>query len=218
MSKFAQLDGQDSVVESTINDIIPIEEGWGTAIARVGTYLGIFGTVLAGSLFGVKGVLLGVVGTAAATAANKKIKNISEGQVKKVLTNPKMQKYIITECDRIYSDLKKKYNTKGTSYVFEKKVPISAVEYDESKGIHFQMDLNKDNQKKVLNKLDKHYLFIENIGEYTIGIYADTDHVQGMDALFMLINKETRSHSHIIHMMIPAPTNEELKDLGFIEK
>ena len=37
MSKFSKLEGQDVVIESTLAEIVPVEEGWGTVVAGIGT-------------------------------------------------------------------------------------------------------------------------------------------------------------------------------------
>ena len=224
MSKFSKLEGQDVVVESALAEVSPVEEGWGAALAQVGTITGIFGSIVGGAFFGIKGLLLGAAGTAVAAAANKKLQNISESQVKKVLANPKMQKYITDECNKIYSKLAKYYkSSSGNSFIFEKKVSVNTVEVSGSDDITNINDNSEYSKSKVqrlkeYNKNERHYLFIEQLGDYTIGLYADSDHVQGIDVFFLLTNKDKDNEPRVVHHNIPAPTNEELKELGFVEK
>jgi hypothetical protein len=70
-------------------------------------------------------------------------------------------------------------------------------------------------QSSELDKEHRHYLFYEKIGEYTIGVYADTDHIQGIDVMFILQNLSRHTEAKLVNYNIPAPSNADIKAMGY---
>ena len=194
----------------------PITEGWGRQLLSIGTFIGAITSIARPDLG------LGI--SVGSFAAIQVLKKISKDQMKKILTHPAVKKYITQECDRIYKKVAAYYKSStARDWSFSKKVSQYTLDNYISDDItnidkDYNYHLNPDYVRKEDRKKRQQYLFIEKIGEYTIGIYADSDHIEGMHVLFSLMNKEREDEPHLVHYNIPAPTNTKLKELGFREE
>jgi hypothetical protein len=198
----------------------PVMEGWGVQLVNIGIGLGFF-TALAGA--GVANIPLTVIGTGlglVSYGANKHMENVSYDTVRKILNDTKVKAYIIKHCNAIYDRVSKYYGSStARSWRFSKKVnkrylymeseDITNIDTDES----FYKSASQ--QSSELDKEHRHYLFYEKIGEYTIGVYADTDHIQGIDVMFILQNLSRHTEAKLVNYNIPAPSNADIKAMGY---
>lgn len=103
------------------------------------------------------------------------------------MANPKIQKYIINKCKKLYNEEKKRYPgiIPNVPDIFcTDRNHLSVLKYTEAK--------------------------IYKIGGFKIVPAGDTDHIESMIVIFGYKNKDTT-----VVRKIPAPTNKELNDLGF---
>ncbi len=116
--------------------------------------------------------------------------------VRKVLGNEKVKKYIIAECDKIYAKEKKKHKS------LTPECP------------HGFIELFKKNPAIL-----KHTTFGERmknpsagqftVGKYTVVPFGDTDHIEKI--VVILYEKDSDTY---IGGVIPAPNKEDLKSVG----
>lgn len=118
---------------------------------------------------------------------------LSFKECKKIMANPKIKKYVLGECDRIYREVKKQ----GYSNECEMTKFNASRGKAMSDGITFK------------NHLFNHLIDFTAYGKYWIAYIGDTDHVEKIVVFFM--NKEEK----FITRTIPAPSAEDLKALGF---
>ena len=191
----------------------PVTEGWGTAIVQAGVFLGVFSSVVGLTTFNVPLLVGGAGFSIPFIAGSHKLQKISEANVKKILSNPKMKKYIESECDKIFSELKKRYS--GKNYILTNKVSEYDFEEQIADNITEKSEVSSKRVKRNPSKGMKNFVFNTVIGKYRIGLYADTDHVDGMDVFFTLTNKNVDSVPRLVFYQIPSPTREDIKAMGF---
>lgn len=131
------------------------------------------------------------------------IKVVSAQTIRKLIKNPKLQKYITLECDKIYKVQKKKDKSLIT------KLPDSKIE-------KIRQELASDTQNSFYNKTFHNHFNSKDLedtgakfGNYTVIFLSDTDHIQSV-CLVLYSKDKTKYQAH----KIPAPTK---KDLGFYE-
>ena len=174
----------------------PVNEGWGTAFASIGVILGL-GALIVNPIAGA-----GAIGAFA--LINGKLSSKSEQAMKKILDNPKIKKYIKDECDKAFKAVKAKHGSKFTISTDVKNNDIS-------------VDDVTTNGKRKYNDYMKNQIFNTKINGYFLEVYADTDHVDGMNVIFKLTDKSTKKWHYARHA-IPSPTREDIKTMGFREE
>ena len=175
--------------------IQPTTEGWGNALQTVASIVLPIAGLATGSI--VPAMIS--IGLTTASAV------INHNSLKKLINQPKLQKYIIGECDKIYAKAKKEEKT------------ISPVV---GKLDHMMMGSRPGNSDtKFIHKSTsiEHKYLVYNVGKYTVGVYGDTDHIDGM-VLLLQVQNDKLEWTKIRHFNIPAPTREDLKKMGFYEK
>ena len=101
MSKFAKLDQQDIMVESTLAELNPVEEGWGTLCLALGGMIGTgVGRMGKPGLGGA--IMLG------SAAANRYIMIKSSADLKKLFDLNEIKEYVKTECGKILKEEQEK--------------------------------------------------------------------------------------------------------------
>lgn len=118
---------------------------------------------------------------------------LSEKAAKKILADPKIKKYILSECDKLYNQVKKDGYSNNCDMQGFNVSRGSAL----SSGITFK------------NHLFNSLAFFEQLGKYWVAGVGDTDHIEKIIVFFM--NKDKK----FISKVIPAPTKDDLKALGF---
>lgn len=176
----------------------PVEEGWGMAISKVGVLMGL-GAFIANPLVG--GAVLG-----AAVATGSKLNSKAKEAYTKVLNSPKMQKYIVSECDKVYAKLVKKYKN-DPSYKLNKDTTLNTLMNHADKNIS---DSESSSEAYVQNNG-----FLTKVGKYSIYVLADTKHVDSIKVFFTLEPKTKDKHLKLLSYVLPAPTNDEIKAMGY---
>ena len=111
----------------------------------------------------------------------------------KILTNPKIKKYIISECDKIYKTVKKDGYTPKC----------------DMKRINISRSTAMASGLTIKNHIFNSLAFWKQIGQYWVAGVGDTDHIEKIVVFFM--DKD----EHFISKVVPAPTSEDMKALGF---
>ena len=206
----------------------PVEEGWGIALARVGMLAGagLAGYHLASKL-GVKagvaalkhgaslgtattvahvatGAAGGAMGAGIGTVGRKLTTKLTEKTLKSFLENAKIKKYVISQCDKIYNQLKK--TNKDVTTEVNWSSFIGAFKYSQASTKNASWAEIFKNNRSSLNNADGKYM---KLGKYSIDIYYDTTHIDAIIVVFGI--KGTKDE--YIGKRIPAPTNAELKKL-----
>lgn len=148
-------------------------EGWGVTL---------------GYLFGPVGVITAAI--------------VSEGNMRKVLNNPKIKKYIISNCDRLYKKACKEYPKYKVS---TNPTPV------------FHLD-DKTDDGVFMGALTRFGIVASDatVGKYYLLLDGDTDHVRRVIVRFVLIPKpNTGLKVRALLYTVPAPTKQDLIDLGF---
>ena len=102
MSKFAKLDQQDIMVESTLAELNPVEEGWGTLCLALG---GMVGSGI-GRITGKPG--LGGAIVLGSAAAGRYVTIKSSADLKKLFDLNEIKEYVKTECGKILKEEQEK--------------------------------------------------------------------------------------------------------------
>ena len=151
-----------------------VTEGWG---------------VIAGFLFGPLGIL--------ATSM------ISEANMRKLLNHPKLKKYVIANCDKLYKKACKEYP--------KYKVSTNTI-------ATFNVDDKTDDGlfyggiTRCIGTIGSNVI----VGRYYLMIEGDTDHFRRLIVRFVLIPKpNTDLKVKAVLYTVPAPTKQDLIDLGF---
>jgi len=195
MSKFSKLDGQDIVVESVLQEITPVEEGWKAAVGRIfgswasfavpaGLLMMLTGSFIPGVI---AGVFAGLAGTKAIAIAGSK-------ELKALLKKPELQKYIKEKADIAFKELKKEHKQLTTD--------IDAA----LRKIENKKDMNADDRGPVSKFLTKFAKCTVKIANYTIMATGDGE---SFDGLFVIFYDEEAGK--IIKHAIPVPKEEDLK-------
>lgn len=184
-------------------------EGWGTAFAKLAVVTGLaYGSAkaitatpgLRDSALGSSAVALGT-GLALGVGVEKGFNAISRKAAEKILSDPKMQKYIISQCDTIYKSLSKQ---KGVKYSTE----VS----DDFGDNDFKTAHIIQNNSTVLRNL-KNGVGRLKIGKYTIAAEGDITHVESVS---LVLTKFVEGAQPKIRLYaIKSPTNDDLKKMGF---
>ena len=176
----------------------PINEGWGMAIQKVGVLMGL-GAFIANPIIG--GAILG-----ATIAAGSKLNSKAKDAYTKVLNNPKMQKYIISECDKAYNKVAKKYKN-DPNYKINKDTKLNTLMNYSEKNVS-----DKDSSSEAYVQNDG---FLTKVGAYSVFVYADTKHVDSIKVFFTLEPKVSDKHIKLLSYVLPAPTSDDIKSMGF---
>ena len=185
----------------------PITEGWGMFLAHTAVFLGL-GAVLAAPTIATLGAAAAC--TALIVGANAHLNSKAEQAVNKILGEPKVKKYIISECDKIFKKLSNEYNGKKSMWRIKKGVSENLLNSE------FPDDVG---DKKVKSSM-KHIILTKRIGEYAVGLFADTDHIQAMHVFFTLTRKGDSGEEvlKLVQHVIPSPSKEDIKAMGFREE
>ena len=157
----------------------PVEEGWGMALGLIA------------------GIILAPVGMAIPIAQSELVRN----KFRKLLENPKLKKYIIGECDKIYKDAKRKW---------------PKITRDVNPGMFEGPENRSEDDKAFLGHrsigLRNRALSNFKIGSYTCVLIGDTEHIDGIQVLFRDMTNEK-----LFNINVPSPTREDIKKMGFRE-
>ena len=118
---------------------------------------------------------------------------ISYRQCKKIMADPKIKKYVLAQCDKIYKEVKKQG--------YSNKCEMSKVNASRGKAMTTGLTFS--------NYLFNNLIDFEQYGQYWIAYVGDTNHVEKIAVFFM--NKDEK----FITRTVPAPTAKDLQDLGF---
>jgi hypothetical protein len=165
---FTQITGNDNIIQEVLQ---PIEEGWG---------------VVASWFFNIQ----------TAGAAPLATMLMSSSNLKKLLRNPKLNKYIVNACRGVLSK--------------EKKRDSSVINKDPRGFIDkFRANWHGDDDTTVWERW-AHYGIAYRIGGFYVFFWCDTDHIQAARVVLYSQNRNA-----FMGIEIPAPTKEEL---GFYEE
>ena len=210
MSKFAQLKGQSVVVESTLQDIQPAEEGWVTSLSRAATIIasGVAGSGLGSSIadkFNVSDSMRNVlsdVGTLLGFLGGRYIHDIFYTKNgKKIIENPKFREHVIKEADACFKAAKKQ----DSSVIYDMdtrkiKVALNQITIDGEPGgvtnALWQATFRDAFEKRV------------KIGKYTIIVLGDEKKLNKIAVAFWSTKREK-----VILYGIKAPTVEEIDEM-----
>lgn len=116
--------------------------------------------------------------------------------IKKVMGDPKVQKYIKSECDRLLKE-EKKSNKTATP-----KIPSGLSNF-------LKKNSALRNNTKLMERLKNPSGGQFNIGQYTVVPFGDTDHVESIIVLFYIGDSD-----NVVGRKLKPPTKQDLKDLG----
>ena len=158
----------------------PVEEGWGMALGLIA------------------GILLAPIGMGIPIAQTE----IARNKFRKLLENPKLKKYIIGECDKIYKDAKRKW---------------PKITRDVKPGL-FEGSENRSKDDKAFfghRSISIRHRSLSNfkIDSYTCVVIGDTEHIDGIQVLFRDL-----TNGKLFNINIPSPTREDIKKMGFREE
>ena len=207
MSKFAQIEGHDIVVENTLMELNYVEEGWGEAIGALATFAvgagagligglkagqkiggdGILGSTLGGLLSGFLGFVGGFAGYVLFNAATAK-------KFMKIINHPKVHEYLEKEADAILKEAKKEDKTLLTDYEFKDDDLEKAAEEGklDVKGVMAAWRYMKSAEIKV--------------GKYNVLLMGDREELKRI-VLVLYSQKFNR----LVLKDLPVPSREELK-------
>ena len=196
-------------VNESFNPEDIMTEGWGTAFAKlavlVGAAYGIGRTIAATPGLGDSAIGSGiaVVGSGAALGAGieKGFNTISRKAAEKILSDPKMQKYIISQCNIIYKSLSRQ---KGIKYSTEVSDDFGDTDLKRAHIIQNDSSVFR-NLKNGVGRL--------KIGKYTIAAEGDITHVESVSLVLTEMVKGTQPRIKLYP--IKPPTNDDLKKMGF---
>ena len=158
----------------------PVEEGWGMALG-----------LIAGLLLAPVGMVIPIVQT-----------ELARSKCRKLLENPKLKKYIIGECDKIYKDAKRKW-PKLTRDANPKWFEGPENRSDDDKSFLGHRSFGLKNRA----------LHWFKIGGYTCVLIGDTAHIDGIQVLFRDMENEK-----LFNINVKSPTREDIKKMGFREE
>lgn len=207
MSKFAQIEGHDIVVENTLMELNYVKEGWGEAIGAIASFAigagagmigglkagqkiggdGIFGSTLGGLLTGFLGFVGGFAGYILFNAATAK-------KFMKIINHPKVHEYLQKEADTILKEAKKEDKTLLTDYEFKDDDLEKAAEEGklDVKGVMAAWRYMKSAEIKV--------------GKYNVLLMGDREELKRI-VLVLYSQKFNR----LVLKDLPVPSREELK-------
>ena len=168
----------------------PVEEGWGITLMRSLMFLGGGPVGLAvGSRISLPYKLAGL---------------ISNSNLSKMLKHPKMQKYLLDECNKLLKEEQKK-DKSVTGKVPSN--PIAALK----RWWHNNDEVGMFSKSNLMNFKDDwmdDMFFDLKVGEFTTTFWYDTDHIDA--AIVLFYSKDTGT---CFARRIPAPSNAELKSM-----
>ena len=189
MSKFYNLEGQSVVVEAALDDLRPVEEGWGYAVAKVlGTLAAADVAAFIGAIFSFG--ILAIPGAIIGGLKGWKFINLKASeQLVSLLNKDDIKKYIIEECDKKFKELKKK-NKNLT-------LDVDAAMKNSEK----LKEVSQDNRGPVDKFFTNFGKCTTKIGNYTIMATGDSDSFDGLHVVFF----DTEADK-LIRESIPVPT------------
>lgn len=216
MSKFYNLEGQSVVVEAALDDLRPVEEGWGAALAK---YLGLGAVGVAvtsivnkinvkvltdsaasGDFESVwkKMMAIGGVGVIASLfgqyKANKLINMEASKKLVELLNKDEIKKHIVAEAEKAFKEAKKehKHLTVDVEKVIEDKANSKEASADDRGIIKRFLTY----YAKCTTKVDKYTVFA-------------TGDFKSIDSLFVIFFDE--EENKVVRKALPVPTvsNEE---------
>ena len=189
MSKFYNLEGQSVVVEAALDDLRPVEEGWGYAVAKVlGTLAAADVAAFIGAIFSFG--ILAIPGAIIGGLKGWKFINLKASeQLVSLLNKDDIKKYIIEECDKKFKELKKK----------NKNLTLDVD--DAMKNSEKLKEVAQDNRGPVDKFFTNFGKCTTKIGNYTIMATGDSDSFDGLHVVFF----DTEADK-LIRESIPVPT------------
>ena len=189
----------------------PVQEGWGTAIAQVGTMASLIGTVAGFAAFGAPIGLACLGSTIAFAYANGKMQNTSSKVVDRILKKTKLADYIDSECKKAWKEAQAEYS-KSEDWVLTKRVSDALWGHGYS---------TADRQMNGSHSLSGHtnYTSWHEVKGWDIEVYADTDHIDGIKVCFQLKAKTREQREldpyRLLQYTLPSPTSEDIKKMGY---
>ena len=125
----------------------------------------------------------------------------------------KLKQYITKQCDVAWKKATTKYG-KSDKWELSKRLCNDA--YNDGS---FEND--KMEGSKHLSSITHFYQYYR-VGGYIVGLYSDSDHIDGVEACFQLKSKikmEDGSYEYkILCITLPAPTKDEIKAMGYYKE
>lgn len=171
----------------------PVEEGWGNALVTIAG--------LAGALVGI------TTGAAPLTAVALGSQLLQHGvnrvMLKKILDQPKLQKYILKQCDEAFKKVKSK-KPNITPDVSRSDVILP--------NTNSPSTLNNPSEMVHKSASLKHQHCVFKVGKYMLGVYGDTAHI---DAVVLYMKQKDINPPILYRYNIPAPTCDDIKEMGY---
>jgi len=211
MSKFAKLEGQDVVIESTLAETV--QEGWGDALALLAS--GLLGGAAYGAVGGLAGAIPGLflgsplvsmVGgiygsvTGFGAGAESGIRLIVAHKSKafnKIIENQNFKKWLKQKCDEVYKQAKKE----DKSLI----INFSQMEKEIEK---YQNEPNDSHEGLRKERFDMLFDAVFNIGEYSLLAVGDKHTVKRV--LLLLYSADDVK---LVTKEIPVPSKEEIEKI-----
>ena len=196
--------------------VAPVEEGWGTALARVAKVTGYVATgvgsnmvtkaAVAGNISkvisGTKVAVGGLGGFYGGLALGKVIGTISNMSLSKLLKDPKLSKYLNDQCSKILKEEQRKDKSVTASLPSDPGTLIKRWWHNNDEVGFF----SKPNFLMQHNDWIDDQFFNLKVGPYTCTFWYDTENISA--AVLLLYSAD---RDKCIGRRIPAPTNDELK-------
>ena len=184
-----------------------VNEDWGYALARIGFFAGTIGLAAAtgGALGAVGAPIAGAaIGTAGGIAVTKTLEAITMRNVKKVLADPKVKKFIAAECEKAFKAAVKE----NKDFV----VKLAPADFDPAKETTALKKVEDPNKKVgsasrffksagVMFTLDKYRLYIE----------GDSNTIKSISLTLTKVNKKG-GRLNILFKTLPTPSTKDIKD------
>ena len=196
----------------------PVEEGWGTALGRVAKITGLAVNQVAGNammtalkagnaaktISNAKTMLAGSGVLWGGVALGKIIGTISNANLSKLLKNPKMQKYLVQACDKLYKEEKAKDKSITAKLPSD---PITMIKrwWHNNDEVGF---FSKPNFLMQHDDLIDDSVFDLSVGTYTTTFWYDTEDITAAVVMFYSQDKDK-----IVGRRLPAPTDKELRQM-----
>lgn len=131
---------------------------------------------------------------------------ISQMNIDKILNNPKIKKYVIAECEKLYKRAVRE-NPQHKVIIDVKKFKPDTFVYKNNTGEGFFDDMRRGFGAQVSNTF---------VGKFFVICSNDTNHVRAVQVGFGLQAKDpSKNKSQMVWYKVPAPTKQDLQDAGF---
>ncbi len=208
MSKFYNIEGQSVVVEAALEELRPVNEGWGEAI---GNLVSIFVPAVAGAIGGTKlGEKLGgnglfgnflsgfgahILGFTSAAAGFILFNAATAKKFFKIIEHPKVKEYLLQEADNIFKEVKKKDKSVVTKWDNKDRELEKAAE----KG-----DLDVPGFMSCIKYMKSAEI---EVGKYSILLMGDSSELK---RIVLVLYSENAYH--LILRDIPVPSKEQMNE------